>query len=373
MKILIRATNWVGDAVMCIPALAAVRARWQEAHIAILARPWVADIYAGQGLADQLIPFEHKGRHAGIAGVERLARELRGEKFDTALLLQNAFEAAWIAFRAGIPQRIGYARDGRSWLLTQPIPVPLHKEIPAHETFYYLELLKRARLAATSSAPNTPLLPSGIPEIRLRIPPEKAARAESLLAQREAQSGNAAGAQPAPAASLRVALAPGAAYGSAKCWPTDRYAALADRLISEFHASVILFGSPGEREVAERIAAQMRHRPVMLAGQTSIGDLPALFSRCRLFIGNDSGAMHVAAAVGLPVVAIFGPTDPFGTSPATERLSLVQEKVSCSPCFLRHCPVDHRCMTRVSFDQVYAAVQTWIPQIAGRSTHEAAH
>ncbi len=369
MKILIRATNWVGDAVMCIPALAAVRARWPEAHIAILARPWVADIYAEQNLSNQLIHFDHKGRHAGIAGVERLARELRAEKFDTALLLQNAFEAAWIAWRAGIPERIGYARDGRGWLLTKAIPVLRHGEIPSHETHYYLELVRRANMAAESNKPpRSALEPSNVPEIRLRVSPEKVTTAESLLAQAEA---NILGSGPWPAGHsapmFRVALAPGAAYGSAKCWPTDRYAALADRLISEFHASVILFGSPGEREVAERIAAQMRHRPVMLAGQTSIGDLPALLSRCRIFIGNDSGAMHVAAAVGLPVVAIFGPTDPFGTSPATEQLSLVQEKVSCSPCFLRHCPVDHRCMTRVSIDQVYAAVQTWIPQIAGRT------
>jgi len=357
MKILVRATNWVGDAVMGIPALQALRARWRQAHIAILARPWVADIYQGQGLADQIIPFEHRGRHAGIGGVERLAGELRAEKFDAALLMQNAFEAAWIALRAGIPERIGYARDGRGWLLTRAIAVPQHGEIPAHEVFYYLELLRRAGWVLAESAWGQLKLAATtpVPSIDLQVAEDALKKAESFLVG--AGTKNAA---------LRVALAPGAAYGSAKCWPTERYAALADRLVAEFGADVILFGSPGERDVAERIAAKMQHVPVMLAGKTSIGDLPALFSRCQLFVGNDSGAMHVAAAVGLPVVTIFGPTDPFGTRPATASFALVQEKVSCSPCFLRHCPVDHRCMQRVTVNQVYEAAQNWIAQIGAR-------
>jgi heptosyltransferase-2 len=159
-------------------------------------------------------------------------------------------------------------------------------------------------------------------------------------------------------------MAPGAAYGSAKCWQLDRYAALADRLIADFGATVILFGTASERQVAERIAALMRCHPVNLAGKTPVGELPALFAACNLFVGNDSGAMHVAAAVGLPVVAIFGATDPEGTAPVTPQQTLVQQHVSCSPCFLRHCPVDHRCMTRVTVDAVYAAARAWMEQLA---------
>lgn len=353
MKLLVRATNWVGDAVMCIPALQAVRTRWPEANITILARPWVADIYDRQGLADRIIVFERTGKHKGVSGVERLARELRAEKFNTALLLQNAFEAAWIAYRARIPERIGYARDGRSWLLTKAIAVPQVGEIHRHEVFYYLELLRRAGWLDGRDSLTSPAKPDALSPIRLKVNATAAEKAESLLLHAGVRAN-----------ALRIALAPGAAYGSAKCWPTDRYAALASRLASEFTADVIIFGSPGEREVAERIASQMRNRPVMLAGKTPIGDLPALFSRCQLFIGNDSGAMHVAAAVALPVVGIFGPTDPFGTRPATPQFSLVQEKVSCSPCFLRHCPVDHRCMQRVSVDQAYEAAQAWVAQIS---------
>jgi len=144
MKILIRATNWVGDAIMALPALRAVRGRFPEATIAIVARPYVADIYRGQEICDELIAYDPKGAHAGLSGRERLAKEFRARKFDVALLLQNAFDAAWLSWRAGIPERIGYARDGRSLLLTKRIPVPKRSEIPPHEQFYYLELLRRA-------------------------------------------------------------------------------------------------------------------------------------------------------------------------------------------------------------------------------------
>lgn len=347
MKILVRATNWVGDAVMSIPALEAIRARWPRAEIAVLGRPWVADLYSEQGYANRILVFDHTGQHRGAIGVERLADELRRERFDAAVLLQNAFEAAWIAWRAGIAERIGYARDARGWLLTRPIPVPNPGETPAHEAYYYLELLRRAGWLEQ--------LPQ-VEHITLRVAPAALEQGEYKLRQGGARSD-----------ALRVALAPGAAYGSAKCWPPERFAQLADRLIADFDADVIVFGATSERAVAERIVAAMRRRPAVLVGQTQIGELPALFGRCQLFIGNDSGAMHVAAAVGLPVVAIFGPTDPFGTAPVTPRRTLVHQRVSCSPCFLRHCPVDHRCMTRVPVDAVYAAAQHWLaPRSAPR-------
>jgi len=340
MKILVRATNWVGDAVMSIPALEAARSRWPDAHISILARPWVADLYAGQPFADRVIVFDHTGAHRGLFGVERLAGELRRERFDVALLLQNAFEAAWIAWRAHIPERIGYSRDARGWLLTRAIAVPKKGEVPPHERYYYLELLRRAGWLDQLPTVN---------EIHLRLPAEAREAAESALVR--------AG---SPRGALRVALAPGAAYGSAKCWLPERYAEVADRLIDEFNADVILFGGASEQEIARRIAAEMRHRPIGLVGQTRIGELPALFAACHLFVGNDSGAMHVAAAVGLRGVAIFGPTDPYGTSPVTPHFALVQQEVECSPCFLRHCPIDHRCMTRVDADSVFSAALTQI-------------
>ena len=340
MKILVRATNWVGDAILSLPALRALRAAFPTAHISILARPYVADIYRGQGIADNLLPYESRGEHAGLFGRERLALELRAHKFDIALLLQNAFDAAWLAWRAGIPQRIGYARDARSLLLTKAVRPPKPGEIPAHEQFYYLELLHRAGLVDTYSAPTG---------IALRVEPQALETAERDLLLSGARAGK-----------LRIAIGAGASYGSAKCWPPARFAEVATRLQANLDADIILFGTSAEADVSAAIIREMHHPPIDLTGKTVIAELPALLSRCHLFIGNDSGAMHVAAAAGLPVVAIFGPTDPGGTAPVTPRCTIVQEKPHCSPCFLRRCPIDHRCMKRITPEAVLSAAHFWI-------------
>ena len=346
MKIMIRATNWVGDAIMALPALHAIRARFADAQIAVVARPYVADIYRDQQICDELIAYDPHGEHAGVSGRERLAGALREKKFDIAMLLQNAFDAAWLVWRAGVPQRIGYARDGRGILLTKAVPVPKAGEIPQHEQFYYLELLRRAGWIDSLG---------GEKSISLKLASNAKLRAKKRLLS--------AGSRPT---ALRVAVGAGASYGSAKCWPPARFAVVADRLIAEFDADVILFGTAAEKPVSSAIASAMSQRPIDLTGTTAIADLPALLSQCQLFLGNDSGAMHVAAAVGLPVVAVFGPTDPFGTAPITPRCTIVQEKPYCSPCFLRRCPTDHRCMTKVMPDAVTAAARSWLAAVEVR-------
>ena len=332
MKLLIRVTNWVGDAIMALPALHTVRARFPEAHISVLALPYVAQIYQGQDVADELISYDRKGHHAGIRGREKLAAELKSRKFDTALLLQNAFDAAWLAWRAGIPQRIGYNRDGRGLLLTKAIALPKPGETPTHEKYYYLELLRRVGWLET--------LPEVL-EISLRIAAEDAQHAEEKLRAAGASRG-----------AIRIAVGAGASYGSAKCWPPARFAQALNRMQQEPNVEVILFGTPGERAVSSAIQAGLARPALDLTGKTEIAELPALLRCCHLFLGNDSGAMHVAAAVGLPVVAVFGPTDPFGTAPVTPRATIVQERPYCSPCFLRRCPTDHRCMTAIAPERV---------------------
>jgi lipopolysaccharide heptosyltransferase II len=340
VKILIRATNWLGDAIMALPALRAVRGRFPEATIAIVARPYVADIYRGQGICDELISYDPNGEHAGIGGRERLAHDLRARKFDVALLLQNAFDAAWLAWRAGIPERVGYARDGRSLWLTRRIRVPKRGEIPPHEQFCYLELLRRA--GWIDSLP-------GETHVRLEVGEEQRRRAEEMLVASGARRNVS-----------RIAIGAGASYGSAKCWPPQRFADFVNRFRRHTDSDVILFGTAAEQQVADAIAAGITGSVIHLDGRTAIADLPGLLSRCQLFVGNDSGAMHVAAAVGLPVVAIFGPTDPYGTAPMTPQWTLVQEKPYCSPCFLRRCPIDHRCMTNVTPEAVEAAARDWL-------------
>ena len=328
MKILIRATNWVGDAIMALPAVRAVREKFSDSEIGILGRSYVLDIYREQEIADELIAYDSAGEHKGISGRERLAGELRGRSFDVALLLQNAFDAAWLAWRAKIPTRIGYGRDGRNLLLTNSIAVPKVGEIPAHEKFYYLELIRRAGWIEE--------LPD-IPWIRLKVSAKNRQHAEELLLNAGALTER-----------MRIAVGAGASYGSAKCWPPDRFATTLNALAKKMDADVILFGTQGEAAVSAAIRAGLKRAPVDLTGRTAIADLPALLSRCNLFIGNDSGAMHVAAAVGLPIVAVFGPTDPYGTVPVTPNCSVVQDKPYCSPCFLRRCPTDHRCMKAIT-------------------------
>jgi heptosyltransferase II len=337
MRILVRATNWVGDAIMALPALRAVRAKFAEAHIAIVGRPYVAEIYRGQDVCDELIAYDPKDEHRGWSGRERLAAELRAKKFDVALLLQNAFDAAWLAWRAGVPQRIGYARDGRGILLTKSVPVPKAGEIPAHEKFYYLELLRRAGWidALTDDV-----------HIELRVSDAARRRGMELLVE----AGSRANAR-------RIAVGAGASYGSAKCWPPDRFAAALNEFAAQADVDVILLGTPGEKAVSDAIADGLRAAPIHLTGKTAIADLPGVLSQCHLFLGNDSGAMHVAAAVGLPVVAVFGPTDPFGTAPVTPRATIVQQRPYCSPCFLRRCPTDHRCMLAVTPKMVGEAMR----------------
>jgi heptosyltransferase II len=340
VKILVRATNWVGDAIMALPALRAVRKHFPEAHIAIVARPYVAEIYRDQQICDELIAYDSHGAHAGFSGRRRLAHELRKQRFDVALLLQNAFDAAWLAWRAGIPQRIGYARDGRGPLLTKAVRIPKVGEIPAHEQFYYLELLRRADWIKELT---------GEKFISLLVNPEARYDAGKRLV--------AAGSRPS---ALRVAISAGASYGSAKCWAPEKFAAVADRLIANFDADVILLGTAGEAAISSAIESAMRRPPINLTGKTNIAEFPALLSQCHLFIGNDSGAMHVAGGVGVPVVAIFGSTDPNGTAPVTSACTIVQEKPYCSPCFLRRCPTDHRCMNRVSVEAVETAARSWL-------------
>jgi len=340
MKLLIRATNWVGDSIIALPALRAVRSRFPEAEIAILARPYVADLYRDQQVCDELIAYDRGGDHAGRGGRRRLLEELHGRQFDAALLLQNAFDAAWLAWRAGIPERIGYARDGRSWLLTKAVRVPRAGEIPPHEMFYYLELLRRSGWLEK--------LPQGN-SVAFEIPDTKRRRGAELLLE--------AGARPQ---ARRIALGAGASFGAARCWPAERFAETANRLAEEEDADVVLIGTTGEAGVNRAIASTLRRTAIDLTGRTTIAELPGVLSQCHLFIGNDSGVMHVAAAAGLPVVGVFGPTDPLGTAPMTSRRAMVQQKPYCSPCFLRRCPTDHRCMTAIAPEMVTTAARPWL-------------
>lgn len=342
MKILVRAPNWLGDAVMAIPALDAIRARWPEAEIFVLGIPAIAGLLNGQTFADDTIEFDRAGRHRGFFGTGRLAAELAAQRFDVAVLLPNSFESAWIAWRAHISERIGFAHDARGALLTHAPSTPRAGEIPAHHSYYYLELLRR--MGWIERLPETLTATLGV----------------STVARSAAEAGLIRAGARARGKAPRCALAPGAAFGTAKRWPAPRYAKLALRLRTEWDAEVVLFGSSADREAAGAIVAATGEKIINLAGQTSAAELPAYLAACDVFIGNDSGASYVAAAVGLPVVAIYGPMPSEIAYPITPRLEIVRHPVSCSPCLLRDCPVDHRCMTRIEVDDVLNVARNWL-------------
>lgn len=347
-KVLVRVPNWLGDAILSLPALAEVRARFPKAEVAVLARASVAELFRTVPGVNRVLVFDHRGRHAGFSGLLRLAGELRRERFDLAVLFQNAFQAALIAFLAGIPRRLGYRRDARGPLLTHPIRLPRRGEIPPHETYYYQELLRRAGWFPALTM---------VEHIRLEPPPAAVDKMRARLRELGLE---------ADRTSRRplVVLAPGAAYGSAKCWLPERFAELADRLLERRNAAVLLCGTSAEISLGEAIASRMRARPVSLIGQTTLEEFLGLLANVDLFIGNDSGAMHLAAGLGLPQVIVFGPTDEAGTGPLNARARLVKQPVSCSPCFLRHCPVDHRCMRRVEVDAVWQEVEAALAAFA---------
>ncbi len=331
MKILVRATNWIGDAIISLPALRTLRERFPAAEIAVLAKPWVAALYEGERSLDRVIPLPGAPGAKDWRAKWEMASRLRREHFDLGVLFPNSFESAALLFLAGVKKRVGYSRDGRGLLLTSAVPVPRRGEIPHHERYYYLELLRRAGL--TDRNPD-----SG--EIRFDNTSEARARGVELFRQRGVEG---------PV----IGVSPGAAYGTAKRWLPERFSEAAARLAERMGGSVAVFGSSAEFDLCACVAAASRG--INLAGATSLREFLDMTAACDFYLANDSGAMHIAAASGVSSVTVFGPTDETATGPSSASARIVREPVECAPCKLRECPIDHRCMTRVSADRVVDA------------------
>ncbi|HEY2383864.1 MAG TPA: lipopolysaccharide heptosyltransferase II [Terriglobia bacterium] len=330
-KILIRGPNWVGDAVLAIPAMKAVRENFAEAEITLMVRPWVAGLFTSAPFIDRVWS---EPKPSSLTDWRRVTREIRAGEFDLALLLPNSFESALMMFAGGVRQRVGYATDARRWMLTTSMkPVAEVR----HQTHYYLDLVKTVTPGAVQ------------PSIEIRATAAEREAARRLLAS----EGIAAG-------SPFLVLNPGAAYGAAKRWYADRFASVANALSGELKLSVVLIGSESERGIAEEVAGQITGRTAILNGKTSLETLIGVLSESSLMITNDSGPMHIAAALGVPTVAVFGSTDDRVTSPCGARTRIVKQQVECSPCLLRECPIDHRCMTGVKVDDVCRAARELI-------------
>lgn len=340
-NILIRGTNWIGDAIMTLPAVAAVRATFPQARITVLCKPWVATLYEISSDVHDIFEFESPGRHDGIGGKFRLARELQQKDFDCAILLQNAIEAAIITFFARIPLRIGYNSDGRGLLLTHSVTrTPAIRKI--HQVYYYLEMLKSLGFRSAGETVN------------LDIGDDMRLRAHTFLTERGVGNED-----------ILVGMAPGATYGPAKMWYPERFAAVADRLGKKFNARVILFGSKSDRERTDRVQQHTSLPCVNVAGETTLREAIGLINCCDLFISNDSGLMHLAGALGIPLVAIFGSTNPVTTSPVGEKSVVVHKDVPCSPCMKKVCPTDFMCMNLITSDDVYQSAKTLLEENMG--------
>jgi heptosyltransferase-2 len=335
-NILIRGTNWIGDAILTLPAMASIRATYPHAHIAVLVKSWVADIYKLFSDVNEIIIYENK--YDTPAGVFRLASQLKKRNFDAAILLQNAIEAAIIAFVARIPLRAGYDSDARGLLLTHS--VKRTKEIrKVHQIDYYLEMVKALGCVSVDS------------EMRLeaRINLQNARN----IVQKYIPDTNKA----------IIGIAPGATYGPAKRWLPERFAAVADKLSDSFPMQGIVLGGKADLETAEEVRDAARTKLINLAGKTNLREAIHLISQCHLFISNDSGLMHIAGALNIPTVAIFGSTNPITTSPTGNRTTIVHQNIDCSPCLEETCPTDFSCMKLISVEDVFTAAQNILKKI----------
>ena len=334
-RVVVRGANWVGDAAMTVPALRELRRVLPGARLTLATRPWAEALFAGAEFVDEVVAVsESKG---SLRSVWADAREWRSRRFDLAVLFPNSFAPALAAALARVPFRVGYATQGRGALLTHTLPVPEWRG-QRHEVFYYLNVVAGLERLLRGSSD----IEAREPDASLAV--NEDARREALALLRES---GARDTRPL------VALCPGSTNSRAKRWPAERFAALADMLAERAGAQVFLVGAREELDISEEVARLARRRPLILTGRTSLAQTAALLNAADLLVTNDTGPAHVAAAVGCPVVVIFGPTKPETTRPFSASALVVRKPPECAPCMLRDCPIDHRCMTAITAEDVF--------------------
>ena len=332
MKIVVRGTNWIGDAVMTIPALRALRRIFPGAEITLHTRAWAQGIFQDADFIDEILIIEPRET------VFQQARKLKEKRFDLAVLFTNSFQTALVAKLGGAKKRFGYANEGRSFLLTDAVKMPGWKN-ERHEVFYYLNLVSAVEKRFFGE--------SKIKEDesnRLQISPERRARAREILRENGADLSK-----------KTVALGAGSTNSRAKRWQAESFARLNDRLQGELNANVILVGAKDELDVSSEVFEKSRLKPKILTGETDLAEAAAILSEVDLLVSNDSGLAHVASAAGTKTLVIFGPTNEKTTQPLGSEI--IRRNVECSPCMLRDCPIDHRCMTLISVGEVFLKVR----------------
>jgi len=330
-KIIVRAPNWIGDVVMSIPALEGLKSNFPSAWLAVVAKPWVVDLLDTNASVDEILPYDpDSGPLARTKSTLQMSKHIREAGYDMAVLFQNAFEAALLVWLGKVKQRIGYSTDGRRILLTHGIPRQKTGVHGLHQVDYYLNLLRAIGLEIPSTEP------------KLSLSENQIEKAHQFLSERRLDSER-----------ITVGLAPGAIYGEAKRWPADRFAQVADLAVENWNANILIFGSAMERPIGNRVQQSMRQSALNLCGETSLKEAIGLLSICDFFITNDSGLMHVAAALDIPTVAIFGSTDPIATGPRSAKARVICHNMDCAPCLKQTCPKDFSCMLSVTPNEVW--------------------
>lgn len=344
MRILVRSTNWLGDAVMTLPALKRLREVYPAAHISVLTKHSLGSIFETSGLVDEVLSYRQASGTIRRAGAfwQNLAL-IRERRFDIAILFQSAFEAALLAFLARIPRRLGYETQGRGFLLTESIT---RIKTGRHETLDYIALVDALRgTRSLSTVATTRVQPV------IAATPNQRTAALSLLRSKGVD----------PGTRPLVVLNPGATNSEAKRWSETRYAEISDRCTRR-GALVALTGAQSEDAIARQIELLARsEKPVNLSGLTDIETLCGVLSLARVVVTNDTGSAHVSAALGTPTITLFGPTNEFETAPLGEHSELIRAAgIECERCMLRKCPIDHRCMSQITVDEVFARVEKYL-------------
>ncbi len=334
-RIVVRGTNWIGDAVMSVPAMRELSRLFPNAEIVLHTKDNIEGLFEDADFIDRILPFQKRSSRLRQAVAQ--ADLLGDNEFDLAILFPNSFESALTTSLARIPRRIGYNKDLRGLLLTQPVPVPEWKD-KRHEVYYYLNLVAEVERRFLGSS----TVGTYEPDIALSVSDER-----QETARRRLEGSGIDLSKPI------VAVGAGSTNSMAKRWGTQNFADLAGRLTREFAAQVLLVGTASEVDVADEIRKGSSFSILDLTGKTDVAEAAAILSVTDLLVANDMGLAHVAPAVGTPTAVIFGPTDPVTTRPFSDQAIVVRNAVECSPCMLRKCPIDHRCMTGVSVDRVF--------------------
>ncbi|MCD6296065.1 MAG: lipopolysaccharide heptosyltransferase II [Deltaproteobacteria bacterium] len=333
-RIMVRATNWVGDAIMTLPALEAIRENFPGSSITVLGKPWMLPLLENHPAVDRVIALRKEGRYlADLVEVIRVIREIRKQRFDLAILFQNAFEAALLAYLGGAEFRIGYKTGGRGFLLSHRI-IRNDEILKVHQVEYYLSILRAMGWNAASHDPS------------LNVDKRHSDDARSMLDSNGIKRDD-----------FLIGLSPGAIFGEAKRWPSKRFAKVGDWAVERWGAKVVVMGSEKEMDICQVLTDSMTHRPANLCGRTSLGEAMGVISRCRFFVTNDSGLMHMAAALNVPTVAVFGSTDPVATGPRGPNTRIVKHDIECAPCLKPTCPEDFRCMLSIEPEEVWEAME----------------